>query len=196
MSSTSRRPRGNTRETMVRTATGLLAERGVAGTSIDRVLAESGAPRGSVYHHFPGGRAELLADAVGFAERAMVERIAAAREAGPAEALDAFVELWRRQLVASDFRAGCPVVAVAVDEDPEQPELVRRAGEAFGTWTDELVELFRSQGLGEERARTLALQALCLIEGAVTLCRGRREIAPLDAAAEAVRTLYRQAAAG
>ena len=195
MSTTPRRARADTRETMIRTATGLLAERGVAGTSIDRVLAESGAPRGSVYHHFPGGRTELLTEAVGRAERLMLDRIAAVGEAGPAAALDAVVELWRGRLLASDFRAGCPVVAATVDEDPDRPELARSAAAAFEAWTDALAEHFRAHGLDGRRARTLAVQSLCLLEGAVALCRARRDAAPLDAAAEAVRALYRLAEA-
>src|SRR5699024_8793681 len=114
---TDRRRRGSTREKMVRTAAVLLREHGVAGTTIDRVLAVSGAPRGSVYHHFPGGRAQLLSEAVEFATDSIIELAGAAGEGGPAVALDAFVALWREQLVASDYRAGCPVLAVVVDSD-------------------------------------------------------------------------------
>ena len=72
--------RGATREKMVRTAAVLLRENGVAGTTIDKVLATSGAPRGSVYHHFPGGRAQLLSEAVEFATDSIIELAGAAGE--------------------------------------------------------------------------------------------------------------------
>ncbi|MFD2395066.1 TetR/AcrR family transcriptional regulator [Dietzia aerolata] len=78
---TDRRRRGSTREKMVRTAAVLLREHGVAGTTIDRVLAVSGAPRGSVYHHFPGGRAQLLSEAVEFATDSIIELAGAAGRA-------------------------------------------------------------------------------------------------------------------
>jgi AcrR family transcriptional regulator len=52
---------------MVLSAAALLREYGANATSIDRVLAHSGAPRGSVYHHFPGGRAQLIEEAVALA---------------------------------------------------------------------------------------------------------------------------------
>ena len=187
---TDRRRRGSTREKMVRTAAVLLREHGVAGTTIDRVLAVSGAPRGSVYHHFPGGRAQLLSEAVEFATDSIIELAGAAGEGDPAVALDAFVALWREQLVASDYRAGCPVLAVVVDADPALPELTEQAGEAFGRWQSVLARMLGERGMTTTSADLLALQSLCILEGAVAVSRARRGISPLDEAAQAIRTLY------
>lgn len=187
---TDRRRRGSTREKMVRTAAVLLREHGVAGTTIDRVLAVSGAPRGSVYHHFPGGRAQLLSEAVEFATDSIIELAGAAGEGDPAVALDAFVALWREQLVASDYRAGCPVLAVVVDSDPVLPELTEQAGEAFGRWQSVLARMLGERGMTATSADRLALQSLCILEGAVAVSRARRGISPLDEAAQAIRTLY------
>ena len=175
---------------MVRTAAVLLRENGVAGTTIDKVLAASGAPRGSVYHHFPEGRAQLLSEAVDYAARSMLDLAGAAGEGGPAAALDAFVALWREQLIASDYRAGCPVLAVVVDADPALPELTAQAGEAFGQWQSVLARMLGDGGMTTTSADRLALQALCILEGAVVVARARREIGPLDEAARAIRTLY------
>lgn len=182
--------RGATREKMVRTAAVLLRENGVAGTTIDKVLAVSGAPRGSVYHHFPGGRAQLLSEAVEFATDSIIELAGAAGEGDPAVALDAFVALWREQLVASDYRAGCPVLAVVVDADPALPELTEQAGEAFGRWQSVLARMLGERGMTATSADRLALQSLCILEGAVAVSRARRGISPLDEAAQAIRTLY------
>lgn len=190
----SRRRRGETRRVMAETAAALLCERGVAGTTIDKVLAQSGAPRGSVYHHFPGGRAELLSAAVEHAADAVVRTMRAGGEAGPAAVLDGFVDFWRRQLLASDYRAGCPVLAVAVDDDPEFPELADLAARSFARWQEELVGILVHHGMAPGAADTLALQALSQLEGAVVLCRAHRDMAPLDAAAEAVAALHAAAA--
>ena len=57
----------STRERMVVSTALLIREKGARATSIDDVLAHSGAPRGSVYHHFPGGREQLLREATDFA---------------------------------------------------------------------------------------------------------------------------------
>ena len=62
-----KRTRGSTRTAMLVSAAELLRERGVAGVTIDAVLARSGCPRGSVYHHFPRGRDQILSEALQFA---------------------------------------------------------------------------------------------------------------------------------
>src|SRR3954467_9755822 len=98
----------NSRERMVMPTALLVRERGARATSIDDVLAHSGAPRGSVYHHFPGGRQQLLSEAVAFAGEFIARRIKRADD--PLEMVDLLLDDYREQLVDSDFRAGCPVV--------------------------------------------------------------------------------------
>ncbi|WP_439956311.1 TetR/AcrR family transcriptional regulator, partial [Mycobacterium avium] len=56
--------RGGTRTKMLASAAEVMRERGAAGVTIDAVLARSGAPRGSVYYHFPDGRNQILAEAL------------------------------------------------------------------------------------------------------------------------------------
>src|SRR5256885_8040824 len=91
----------------------LVRERGARATSIDDVLAHSGAPRGSVYHHFPGGRQQLLSEAIDHAGEFVAARIEHAPDA--LTMLHMLLDDYREQLVRTDFRAGCPVVAVAVE---------------------------------------------------------------------------------
>src|SRR5262245_30994926 len=102
-----------TRERMVVSTALLMRERGARATSLDAVLEHSGAPRGSIYHHFPGGREQLLREAVEYAGRYVERRLERADD--PLAALDQLFDEYRENLVASDFRAGCPIVAVAVE---------------------------------------------------------------------------------
>src|SRR5436309_709279 len=111
------------KQRMLNSAVVLLRERGAAGVSIDAVLAHSGAPRGSVYHHFPGGRAELIISAARLAGDYISGLLDTAIGSGdPARTVTKFSELWKRSLHDSDFRAGCPVVALAVDSRDTLPE--------------------------------------------------------------------------
>ncbi|MER8058549.1 MULTISPECIES: TetR/AcrR family transcriptional regulator [unclassified Streptomyces] len=175
---------------MVLSAAALLREYGASGTSVDKVLAHSGAPRGSVYHHFPGGRAQLIDEAVAFAGDFVAELIdAAARADDPVAAVDAFFALWREQLMGSGFRAGCPVVAVAVETNDEAPGLARSAAAVFGRWQQALAALFVRHGLTEERGRRLGSFVIAAVEGAVVMCRAERSTAPLDAAAAEIHEL-------
>ena len=190
------RRRGGTREKMVRTAADLLSTGGVAGTTVDRVLAVSGTPRGSVYHHFPDGRGQLLVEAVGYAG-AYVER--SIREAPRAsDALDSFVAFWRARLESTDFRAGCPLLAATVDDGPGGPdarEMQLVAADYLERWEVALAGRLEDAGLAAAPARELAEQSLSLLEGAVAMSRARRDMGPLDSAAAAISVLFRAAVA-
>ncbi|MFF5846613.1 TetR/AcrR family transcriptional regulator [Streptomyces massasporeus] len=182
--------KSDSRERMILSAAELLREYGVGATSIDRVLAHSGAPRGSVYHHFPGGRAQLIDEAVALAGDFIAGLIDAATRAGdPVKAVDAFFELWRERLVRSDFRAGCPIVAVAVETNDDAPHLARSAAAVFARWQEALAALFERHGLPEQRGKRLAAFIIAAVEGSVIMCRAERSTAALEAAAAEIHDL-------
>lgn len=170
--------RGSTRQRMLLSAVTLLQQRGANGVTIDAVLAHSGAPRGSVYHHFPGGRDQMVLDATRLGAdfiAGMIERA----EQDPTKALDRFIDLWKEQLRDSDFESGCPVAAIAMDAQA-QAEARDVAATAFKDWTTQLAGIFRDQGLSASSARTLASSAISAIEGAIILCQSQRSTKPLD----------------
>ncbi|MFD4636285.1 TetR/AcrR family transcriptional regulator [Lentzea sp. NPDC058436] len=173
--------RRGTKQRMLDSAVLLLRERGAAGVTVDAVLAHSGAPRGSVYHHFPGGRNEMVLGAVrqaGDYIATMVRESAAEGDVG--QMVDRLVAFWRRALTKTDFRAGCPVAAMAMDSRDVVPEAGDVVREIFARWQDGLVEAFRASGVAPERARRLATLVVSAIEGAIILCRARRDLVPLD----------------
>ncbi|WP_307783019.1 TetR/AcrR family transcriptional regulator [Streptomyces sp. MBT53] len=182
--------RSDSRERMVNSTVALLREYGASATSIDRVLAHSGAPRGSVYHHFPGGRTQLVEEAVALAGDFMAGVIEAAMEADdPVAAIDKFFTVWRDQLVKSRYRAGCPIVAVAVETNDEAPHLARAAGEVFAGWQEALAAMLRRHGLAEDRSRRLAALIVAAEEGAVVVSRAQQSSAPIEAVAAEIHDL-------
>jgi len=173
----------------------LLAKKGLQGTSFSEVLEASGAPRGSLYHHFPGGKDELVLAALGFAgEQATVvlDRLAGR----PAtEVAEAFIALWRLVLERSDFGAGCAVVAVTVAAD--SPVLVDRAAQVFRTWRTHLSDLLAKGGIRSDRAPAVAATLIAACEGAVILARAERGFEPFDlVASEQLDTVRRAMTAG
>ena len=118
---------------MVVSAALLIRERGAHSTAISDVLKHSGAPRGSAYHYFPGGRMQLLEEAIDYAGAYIAGKISAAETA--VALLDELIEMYRQQLIRSDYRAGCPIVAVTVEagdpDNPERREVIERAAAAF-----------------------------------------------------------------
>ncbi|MER6086031.1 TetR/AcrR family transcriptional regulator [Streptomyces sp. NPDC001833] len=175
---------------MLRSTAALLREYGASATSIDRVLAHSGAPRGSVYHHFPGGRTQLVEEAVRLAGSFMAGVIDTAMQADdPVEAIDTFFTVWRDRLVESSFRAGCPIVAVAVETNDEAPQLVRTAGAVFAGWQDAFTALFRRHQIPEDRGRRLAALIVAAEEGAVVMGRAQQSTEPIEAVAAEIHDL-------
>ena len=182
--------KGGSRDRMVLSAAALLGEFGASATSIDRVLAHSDAPRGSVYYHFPDGRAQLINEAVALAGDFIAGLIDAAMQADDAlAAIDAFFGLWRQRLIDSDFRSGCPIVAVAVETNDDAPQLARSAAAVFARWQEALAGLFLKNGLPEERSKRLAAFIIAAVEGAVIMCRAEESTAPLEAAAAEIHEL-------
>src|ERR1700759_5371782 len=97
------RKRGDTRTRMLVSAAEVMRERGAAGVTIDEVLARSGAPRGSVYYHFPEGRNQILAEALRWAGDTIADSIDSAAERGALPLVRGFSEFWERTLLESDF---------------------------------------------------------------------------------------------
>jgi AcrR family transcriptional regulator len=171
------------RERMVVSTALLIRERGAHPTAIADVLQHSGAPRGSAYHYFPGGRTQLLCEAIDFAGDYVASRIGSA--ASGLDVVDVLVENYREQLMRSDYRAGCPVVAVTVEAGEPAgsdgtPAVIERAAAAFARWTDLLTEKFVADGISGARAEELAMLVTAAIEGAIVVARASRDVKPLD----------------
>jgi AcrR family transcriptional regulator len=175
------------RERMVLAAAALLSERGVAGTSFAEVIEKSGAPRGSIYHHFPEGKDALTAEAIALVGQHVLARIRRRDEATPKQVVEGFVAAWREVLVQSDCQAGCAIAAVA-NERLAHPELAARAAAVFVSWEHELAKTLTLAGMPRGKANVAAALILAAVEGALILCRARRELAPLDAVAHGLVT--------
>ncbi|MEV0059396.1 TetR family transcriptional regulator [Nocardia sp. NPDC050718] len=180
------------RDRLVAGAADMLRRRGLNATSVRELAKHSGAPLGSTYHYFPGGKSQLAAEAVRLADALTVRKLTAELPAGPVDGLRAFVAMWRKILVDSDFRAGCPVLAVSVEDQPDEDDEPRRAAaEAFGHWTVLLADALREHGATDDAAERTATLIVAAIEGTVALCRAQRSTRPLDQTAEALESVVR-----
>lgn len=167
----------------------LIRERGARSTAMSDVLAHSGAPRGSAYHYFPGGRTQLLCEAIDYAGEFTAARIAEAPTS--LDAVDVIVGGFRTLLLESDYRAGCPVVAVTVEAD--NADVVERAGAAFTTWTALIVDRLVADGVTGQRAEEIAMLLTTSVEGAILVARSTRDVRPLDLIHRQLRELVRAA---
>jgi AcrR family transcriptional regulator len=171
---------------MIESAVILLATRGLQGTSFNDVLARSGAPRGSIYHHFPDGKDQLVDAAVELAGERALGVLEAVRGSPPREVTRYFLDLWREVLVRSDLRAGCAVLAVTVATD--SPDLLAHAAAIFRAWRERLAELYRQGGMEPDAAARLATTVVAASEGAVVVSRAERNLEPFELVAAQLLT--------
>jgi TetR/AcrR family transcriptional repressor of lmrAB and yxaGH operons len=183
--------RGDTRKKMLISAAEVMRERGAAGVTIDEVLARSGAPRGSVYHHFPDGRNQILAEALQYSGNSITAMIEEAAGWGAKALLREFVEFWQRLLTDADFTAGCPVVAAAIGSNDDDPQLSAEAGVILSRWCTALTGAFINDGFADEDAASLAVMAIAALEGAIVLSRSTRCVRPLSQVGEQLEFLVK-----
>jgi TetR/AcrR family transcriptional repressor of lmrAB and yxaGH operons len=184
----------DTRDRMIETTAGLVHRRGFHGTSLNEILEESGAPRGSLYYHFPGGKEELVLEATrqGVARITQFLKEIFSEASDAAEAVRAFIEAAAHELRDSGFVFGCPVAPIILDS-PESSVLAEICREALEEWQRVLVEGLGSAGIERGRAESLATVIVCGLEGGLIWGRARRDIAPLDAVAEELALMVRSA---
>ncbi|MFF7656664.1 TetR/AcrR family transcriptional regulator [Streptomyces sp. NPDC007983] len=173
------------RERIVAGAADMISRRGLNATSIRELAKHAKAPLGSTYHYFPEGKGQLATEAVQYAGAAVSRILRDSLDAGPAAGLRAFLDVWRGIVVESDFRAGCPVLAVSVEEPLDGiPPALTAAAEAFEDWERLLTQSLRAHGADTEQAPGLAALVVAAVEGAIAMCRAQRSTRALDQVAQ------------
>jgi TetR/AcrR family transcriptional repressor of lmrAB and yxaGH operons len=170
------------RERLLNGARKLLAEKGYAGMELRDVAERGKAPRGSIYHHFPGGKRQLAIEAAeleGTEIRAAIER--SLEERGLSATLTMFGEMFRRRVKDQPERLGCPVAAAALAR-PEDPALAAAATAAFQSWEAPIAAALRDEGVSKRDAETFAGLVVSTVEGALVRARAAGDEAPLESA--------------
>ena len=172
-----------TKQKLVRTMTRLLHTQGYHATGISQILNESGVGKGSLYHHFPGGKTELAVAAVVRANEVMTGSIAEFAEQANHDAAGTvrlFCNFFINYLIQSNYQRGAPIslttldAAATVDEIQEQVEIGYK-------WIIELVQdLLMRKGVDAETAYRLGTITLSAVEGALVVSVARRSTEPLE----------------
>jgi TetR/AcrR family transcriptional regulator, lmrAB and yxaGH operons repressor len=171
----------DTRARMLETTARLLQHRGYHGTSLSDILEASGAPRGSLYFHFPGGKDQLVLEATRAAVEATTRELrdTLAMAKTPAQGVRTFVEAAAQILRETDYTFGCPVAPVILDATDSLPELAELCRQAFEEWVGLLRSSFVGAGIPDRRAHALALLVESSIEGLLLVARAYRDTSAL-----------------
>jgi TetR/AcrR family transcriptional regulator, lmrAB and yxaGH operons repressor len=177
---------GSPRAKLVAATLDLLRRAGLSGAGINHVIDASQAPKGSVYHYFPGGKQQLVTEALRAAERTVGESFAAVfGDTAPIAAkVRALFTKTAVALEANEFAKGCPVAAVTLDLGPQSDALRTVCGDVFDGWVD--VMAGRLSDVPPDARRSVAQLILATLEGALVLARARGAKTPLLETGEAL----------
>ncbi|MEU1459873.1 TetR/AcrR family transcriptional regulator [Streptomyces sp. NPDC005727] len=186
------------RERMVFSAAQLIRRDGVAATGMRDVAALAGAPRGSLQHYFPGGKEQLVNEAVAWAGRYAGKRVArfvaALEEPAPSALFAAMAAQWTEEYRVDGFAAGCPVAAATVDRASSGSSIREAAASAFAAWRGPVAEALTGMGVPAARADSLATLMISTLEGAILIARAERDVRPLETAVRELGPLLDAAA--
>ncbi|MFE9768088.1 TetR/AcrR family transcriptional regulator [Streptomyces sp. NPDC005808] len=177
------RPKSDSREKILGVAQLLLCRQGYKGTGLAQIIEESGAPRGSVYYLFPGGKEEIAVEATRIATADSVAFIDATCQAGPTarQWITAMFENCSRELQDSGFAEGMPLTTVTLDSVPGSPALSAVCREGYESLVQALQKGLEGYGVSStEQSRGLATLLLSAWEGATILARAQQSLDPFQ----------------
>jgi len=172
--------RTDSRSRMIHAASELFRLRGYHATAFSDVVEESGAPRGSIYFHFPGGKQELAREAIARAADEIEDMVhqAASRAHDPASLIQALAEIQVQRLEASSYCSGCAIATMVLELAPQDDELSAEFDKVFTRWRTALIGHLRRWGVDPQRAAALADLIMAVFEGALVLSRAARSSEP------------------
>ncbi len=172
------------RDAIVTAAAGLFRERGYSATGMNDIVAASGAPKGSLYHYFPAGKAQLGAAAVTLAGGAVASFMQSLAEQTDSSSafLRAYGHLVGEALAQSGFRLGCPISTVLLENAPQEEAITQAGRDVIAQWAGIVAGVLERDGVQEATAHRLASLTIALIQGALLQSRVAQSIAPLQLA--------------
>ena len=183
----------STRESILTAAAELMRRKGYGAVGMKDIAEASGAPIGSLYHHFRGGKVQVVREALVNAGQAYGLLIPSIVEGYTdlGEAIEGVFGQAAEDMAATGFANMCPVASIAAEVADTVEELRITLAEVFTSWVNGGTAYFHARGLDEPRAREVTLAVIAALEGAFVLARTLRSAEPLLAAGQALAPQYR-----
>ncbi|MGB9185671.1 MAG: TetR/AcrR family transcriptional regulator [Solirubrobacteraceae bacterium] len=188
-------PIPTTRERIVEASAELMRRQGYAGTGVKQIVTEAKAPFGSLYHHFPGGKEELGAEAIRVSGALYELLIPAVFDPAPdlVSAVRAFFAGAADHLRETDYEDACPIATVALEVSSSSEAMRIACAEVFESWIAAGLPRFTAAGLSAPRARELVIAMISALEGAFVLARASRSTEALATAGELMAAAVQRA---
>jgi AcrR family transcriptional regulator len=171
------------RERMVYSAVQLVRERGATGTGVRDVVERAKAPRGSFQHYFPGGKDQLVGEAVLWSADFAAERVRSyrrtARNPTPSGLFAHMTKQWKQDFAERGYARGCPLMAAGADLIGVDSSVTGQIREGIARWEAAVAEELTAMDVPPRRAKRLATLMLSTLEGAIMWARLRGDVGPL-----------------
>jgi AcrR family transcriptional regulator len=186
---------GSTRERIVDASAELFRRQGYTGTGVKQIVTEAGAPFGSLYHYFPGGKEQLGEEVIRWSGAMYIQLLAPilTEAPDPVTAMRNFFGAAAETLRETDYADACPIATVALEVASTNEPIRQATADVFESWIEAATDYFAAAGIRRARARELALSMLCLLEGGFIFSRAMRSTAPLEIAGETAAGAVRAA---
>ena len=170
-----------TKDRIVTTSAELFRRQGYTGTGLKQIVAEARAPFGSIYHFFPGGKEQLGAETIRWSGALYGQLLPAVFDPAPdpVTAVRDFFAGAAAHLEESDYADACPIATVALEVSSSSEPLREACADVFEGWIVSATDRLAGEGIGEGRARELAIGMIAALEGAFVLARALRSTEPL-----------------
>lgn len=181
------------REQIIKTTCELIEEQGYHATGLNQIVKESGSPKGSLYHYFPGGKDELVMESLQKVGQAVQNRIETvlAKKTDPAEAISDFIREVAAGVAHFDFKTGGPITTVALETANTNERLSNECGKIYQAWHNAFAEKLTTSGLSGDKAHRLANVIIATLEGGIILSRTYKDNKPLKDIAEEIYKLIK-----
>jgi AcrR family transcriptional regulator len=186
-----------TRQRIVEAGADLLRVKGYTGTGVKEIVAAAGAPFGSLYHHFPGGKEQLGEEVIRWSGKMYGMLGPAVFDPAPdvGTGVRDFFAGAADHLEETDWQDACPIATVALEVASTSEPLRVATADVFTSWIDGLAPRFAAAGVPDARSRELAIAMIAGLEGAFVLARAWRSKEPLLVAGEVAARAVEEAVA-
>ncbi|BBY16393.1 TetR/AcrR family transcriptional regulator [Mycolicibacterium litorale] len=183
----------STRESILTATAELMRHRGYGAVGMKDIAAASGAPIGSLYHHFRGGKVQIAREALVNAGAAYAMLIPTVVDGYTdlGAALEGVFEQAAQDMAATGFANMCPIASVAAEVADTVAELREVSAGIFTGWLDGGTAYFTARGLPAPTARQVTVALVAALEGAFVLARTMRDTEPLLAAGRVLGPQFR-----
>lgn len=185
------------RDKIVRSAALLFRRKGYAATGMNDIVTLSGAPKGSVYHYFPGGKEQIAIETIRYASGLVAKTLTELSEAHatPSDMVRAYGKLLCGWLAKSEYQDGCPITTTLLELSATSEPVAAAGREAFTSWRDIYRSKLVASGVPEPRAAALASMAVTSFQGALILTKVEQSSQPVADVVAGITALFDSALA-